>query len=183
MDSEGGCAKKSKLRRQNKLCGPWINGHNGGRNPQNDKVLPQSVCDYALAYYRRIRRGHVVANANIHVVLLGLQGSQSTRCNCFQGLEKTRKNDVSLVFYVCQLFGTNPVRMLKRFYTRIAAHFHLNKPEDVPGDYLGLCKWFHSYCHIAPNYWSLGITNSQSIYNNRSGNVGVGTDVPTSYRF
>ena len=41
----------------------------------------------------------------------------------------------------------NPVRMLKRFCTRIAAHFHLNKPEDVPGDYLGLCKRFHSYCH------------------------------------
>ena len=40
----------------------------------------------------------------------------------------------------------NPVRMLKRFCTRIAAHYYLDKPEDVPGDYLGLCKKFNSYC-------------------------------------
>jgi len=35
----------------------------------------------------------------------------------------------------------------RRFCTKIAAHYFLDKPQDVPGDYEGLSERFVSYCH------------------------------------
>ena len=40
----------------------------------------------------------------------------------------------------------NPVRMLKRFCNKIASHYYLDKPDEVPGDYEGLSERFRSYC-------------------------------------
>jgi hypothetical protein len=45
--------------------------------------------------------------------------------------------------------GTNPERMLRRFCARLASHFHLDPPGEVPQDYDSLCKKLREYCSKA----------------------------------
>lgn len=45
--------------------------------------------------------------------------------------------------------GTNLERMLRRFCARLASHFHLDPPSEVPKNYDSLCKKLREYCSKA----------------------------------
>jgi WD40 repeat protein len=60
---------------------------------------------------------------------------------------RSRAKCLFLSHFTCaSTSARNPVRMLKRFCTKIADHYFLGKPDDVPGDYTGLSERFRQYC-------------------------------------
>ena len=61
---------------------------------------------------------------------------------------RRRAQMVFLSHFTCASSSArNPVRMLKRFCTKVAEHYYFDKPQDVPSDYKGLCQKFCSYSH------------------------------------